>query len=226
MNNSPFKWTTSWSGIVLGDDGLLLPNKWTMTFNYNAISERMEHRDIAMQRLHFMFNEKLNTATWMNFENSWTEVFYKKLNTFIITLPSEPWDSMIGAAALCKAASITKDVFEFHSCTITSDMGYNVTNVIDIDEALSAAEYVDDHYFLTDGPWFVREDCGFTDILCLDEEDETVTLVKDSMPWDKHQLAWDQYDDGEYGSTTVVGKDERWIPMVIKGGRNKDNDDT
>lgn len=224
MNKSPFKWTTTWSGIVLGDDNLLLPNKWTMTFSYTAVTERPEHRDIAMQRLHFMFAEKFNTATWMNFDNPWSEAFYKKFNTFVITLPTEPWDSMIGATALCKAASITKDVFEFHECSIVSDLGYNVENIIDIDEALSVSEYVDDHYFVTDGPWFIREDCGFTDILCLEEEN--VTLIKDSVPWDKHSMAWNQYDDGKKFTTNFVDQDERWIPMVIKGGRNKDNDDT
>lgn len=227
MTTTPFKWTTSFSGIVLGDDNMLLPNKWTMTFSYDAVSDRMEHRDIAMQRLHFMFNEKLNTATWLNFDNPWSETLHKKFNTYVITLPTEPWDSMIGATALCKAASITKGVFEFTECTIVSDLGYNVENRIELDEALAASQYADDHYFVTQGPWFIREDCGFTDILCLDEE--TVTLVKDSIDWSEHQMAWDQYDydDGKQMTSSFVDKDERWIPMIIKGGKNnKGNDDT
>ena len=226
MNKDPFRWTTEWSGIILGDDNLLLPNKWKMTFSYNAVSDVLEHRDIAMQRLNFMFTEKFNTATWINFDNIWSEAFYKQFNTYVITLPTEPWDSMIAATALCKAASITKDVFEFSECSIVSDLGYNIENIIGMDEALAATEYNDNHYFVTDGPWFIREDCGFTDILCLD--DKEVTLIKDSIPWEKHDLNWDKYDnDDTEESASMIDKNERWIPMVIKGGRNhKGKDDT
>lgn len=223
MNNSPFKWSTSWSGIVLGDDNLLLPNKWTMTFSYNAVSDCLEHRDLAMQRMEFMIDQKFNTAIWVDFDNNWSELFYKKFNTYVITVPGDPFDSMIGAAALCKAASMTKDVFEFSHCSITSELGYSVENIIELDEALALSEYTaDNHFFMTDGPWFIREDCGFTDVLCLDEEE--VTLVKDSTPWSEHKMGWDQYDDDNVLNKTFVEKDERWIPMVIKGGKNGKGD--
>lgn len=224
MTSSPFKWQTTWSGIILTDDGLLLPNTWEFTLEYDVLSDEMTHRDIAMQRLEFMINEKFHGSTWINFNNPLVSDFHKKLNSFIITIPSDPHDSVIAAAAILKAQNITKDVFEMHRCSIKGKLGYSVENLIEFDEAIEMGQVFDHEHFY-DGPWFMRNDAGFTDLLIV--EDDEVTLVKDSIEWSKFELNWDYFDDEEstVSSLVNINKHERWIPMVIKGGANNKDED-
>lgn len=223
MTVSPFKWQASWTGIILTDDGLLLPNTWEFTLEYDVLSDEMTHRDIAMQRLEFMIDEKFHGSTWINFNNPLVSDFHEKLNSFMITIPSDPHDGVIAAAAILKAQSITKDVFEIHRCSIKGKLGYNVENIIEIDEAIEIGQ-VFDHEHFSDGPWFMRSDAGFTDLLVV--KDDNITLIKDSVEWGKFELNWDYYDDEESNVSSLVNinKHERWIPMVIKGGASNKDD--
>lgn len=227
MSRSPFKWTTSWTGIVLSDDNLLLPNTWTVVLEYDAVTENMLHRDIAMQRLDFMIQEKFNTSTWTNFHNEWVNPFYHKMDAFVITLPSDPYDSMIAATTMLKAQNITANVLDIQLCSVSSKLGYNVENVIYYDEAEHMAINLDYEQF-GDGPWYMREDGGFTDLLVTDENDSPL-LIKDVNDWAQFDLNWDYYDKKENTLTPTdnfihSNQQERWIPLVIKGGAN-DNED-
>lgn len=227
MSRSPFKWTTSWAGIVLSDDNLLLPNTWTITLEYDAVSENMLHRDIAMQRLEFMIEEKFNTSLWTNFDNQWVALFYEKMDAFIITLPGDPYDSLIDAATMLKAQSITQGVLDIQACSIVSKLGYNVENFIEYDEAEGMASSIEHKHFSND-PWYMRKEAGFTDLLVIDN-DQT-TLIKDSSEWSKFNLNWDYYDKTENNLSPVTSfihnnQQERWIPLVIKGGANNKDED-
>ena len=228
MNKSPFKWTTSWTGIILSEENLLLPNTWTLTLDYDAVSENMLHRDIAMQRLEFMVEEKFNTSLWTNLDNEWVSAFYNKMETFIITVPNDPYDSLIAATTMLKAQNITANVLDIHSCSIISKLGYAVENIIDYDEAEQMAMNVDYKNF-SDGPWYMRTDAGFTDLLIDDENGEPV-LIKDVNDWSGANLNWDYYDKTENSLTPADNyihnnNQERWIPLVIKGGSGNDNED-
>lgn len=227
MKRSPFKWTAEWNGIILSDDNLLLPNNWKITLEYDAVSDNMLHRDIAMQRLEFMIEEKFNTSTWTNFDNPWVALLHEKMDAFLITLPSDPYDSLIAAATMLKAQSITQGVLDIQACSIVSNLGYNVENIIEYDEAEEMGLAIDHKHF-SDGPWFMRPDAGFTDLLVIDNNQPT--LIKDSSDWKKHNLNWDFYDKEENSLSPVVtfihhNPQERWIPLVIKGGVNDDNED-
>lgn len=217
MKKAPFKWHTSWSGIVLSDENLLLPNTWNFVLEYDAVSEDMLYRDVAMQRLEFMIQEKFETSTWLNFENPWSGIMHDNLNTFMITLPGDPYDSLIAATALLKAQSITKGVFDIHGCSIISKLGYNVENVIDIDEAVVINQTINFKNYAGD-PWFLREDAGFTDILCM--HDNVPTLIKDTEEWSSYNLNWDYYHSDENNPTPIENykhnQKERWIPLVTK----------
>ena len=226
MSSTPFKWHTEWSGIILSDDNLLLPNTWTVSFEYDTVSDNMLHRDIAMQRLEFMIDEKFNTSVWTNFTNQWVSDFYNNLDVFIITLPSDPYDSLIAAVALLKAQNITKGVLDIKRCSIKSKLGYTVENIIDYEEAEEMGSAIEHKHF-SEGPWFMRSDAGFTDLLMVDEN-EQVTIIKDTESWEKHNLDWDYYDKSDSNIMPLSGyrqqHSERWIPLVIKGGA-KDNDE-
>ena len=226
MKRSPFKWTTSWTGIILSDSNLILPNTWTLTLEYDAISENMLHRDIAMQRLEYMVGEKFDTSVWTNFDNEWVHAFYKKMDTYVITLPGDPYDSLIAAATMLKAQHITEDVLDIHTCSVVSNLGYNVENIIEYDEAEYMAKNVENKIF-GDGPWYVRPDAGFTDLLTFDEDDSP-TLVKDVNSWAQVELKWDHYDKKENNLTPAdslnIHHQERWIPILIKGNENDNKD--
>lgn len=227
MSRAPFRWTTNWSGIILSDDNLLLPNTWTISIDYDAVSDNMLHRDIAMQRLEFMIDEKFNTCTWTNFDNPLVALMYGKLDAFVVTVPSDPYDSLIAAVTLLKAQNITRGVFDIKSCSIVSKLGYNVENYIEYDEAENMSLAIE-HPHLKEGPWFMRPDAGFTDLLVL--EDDQPTLIKDISDWKQHNLNWDYYDKQENSLTAADNfihnnQRERWIPLVIKGGASKDNDE-
>lgn len=226
MKRSPFKWTTSWTGIILSDSNLILPNTWTLTLEYDAISENMLHRDIAMQRLDYMVGEKFDTSIWTNFDNEWVHAFHKKMDTYVITLPGDPYDSLIAAATMLKAQQITEDVLDIHTCSVVSNLGYSVENIIEYDEAEYMAKNTEISLF-GDGPWYMRPDGGFTDLLTFDEDDEPV-LIKDVNSWAQVKLNWDHYDKDENTLTPAdslnIHQQERWIPLVVKGGAN-DNED-
>ena len=234
MSRPPFKWTAEWSGIILSDDNLLLPNTWKIVLEYDAISDNLLHRDIAMQRLEFMIEEKFNTSVWTNFDNPWIALLYEKMDTFLITIPSDPYDSLIAAATMLKAQSITEGVLDIQACSITSKLGYNVENIIEYTEAEEMGASVDNKHF-GNGPWFMRQDAGFTDLLVMD--DDQAILIKDSEEWSAHDLNWDFYDKTENTLSPVTSfihnnQQERWIPLVIKGGKpgpgpgeNKTNND-
>jgi hypothetical protein len=226
MKRSPFKWTTSWTGIILSDSNLILPNTWTLTLEYDAISENMLHRDIAMQRLDYMVGEKFDTSIWTNFDNEWVHAFYKKMDTYVITLPGDPYDSLIAAATMLKAQQITEDVLDIHTCSVVSNLGYNVENIIEYDEAEYMANSIENKIF-GEGPWYVRPDAGFTDLLTFDQTDEPV-LIKDVNSWAQVKLNWDHYDEKENNLTPAdslnIHHQERWIPLVIKGGTDDNND--
>jgi hypothetical protein len=128
---------------------------------------------------------------------------------------------------MLKAQSITRGVFDIQSCSIVSKLGYNVENIIEYDEAENMSLSIDHPHF-SDNPWFMRQDAGFTDLL-VDLEGQA-TLIKDSSDWSKFDLNWDYYDKKENSPSSVTSfihnnQQERWIPLVIKGGAKKDDDD-
>lgn len=226
MSRPSFKWITEWNGIILSEDNLILPNTWSLVIEYNTVSDNMLHRDIAMQRLNFMIEEKFSNSIWTNLQNRWVPVFHEKMDAFVITLPSDPYDSLIAAAALLKAQSITEGVFDMQSASIVSKLGYNVENFVAYDEA-KEMEMLENHKNISQPPWFKRPDAGFTDLL-LPEEDG-FTLIKDVSDWNEFELGWDHYDD-EANSSAVESfansnANERWIPLVIKGGANNQDED-
>ena len=226
MKRSPFKWTTSWTGIILSDSNLILPNTWTLTLEYDAISENMLHRDIAMQRLDYMVGEKFDTSVWTNFDNEWVHALHQKMDTYVITLPGDPYDSLIAATTMLKAQQITEDVLDIHTCSVVSNLGYNVENIIEYDEAEYMGNNTETKLF-GDGPWYMRPDAGFTDLLTFDEDDSP-TLIKDVNSWAQVNLNWDHYDKDENSLTPAdslnIHQQERWIPLVIKGGTNDNKD--
>ena len=227
MNRAPFKWTTSWTGIVISDNNLILPNTWTLALEYDAVSENMLHRDIAMQRLDYMVEDKFNTSIWTNFDNEWVSPLYEKMETYVITLPGDPYDSLIAAVTMLKAQEITKDVLDIQTCSVVSKLGYNVENIIQFNEAEYMAANLEYKIF-GDGAWYVRPDAGFTDMLTIDDDGAPV-LVKDVDSWAQVDLNWDHYDKDENKLTPANSfnnnnKQERWIPLVIKGGSNNNED--
>jgi hypothetical protein len=220
MKKSPFRWHTSWSGIVLSDDNLILPNTWDFILEYEIVTDEVYFKDIAMQRLDFMIHEKFNSSIWTNFNNSWCSDFYNRINTFIITLPEDPYDSLIAATAMLKAQEITRGAFEIHGCSIISKMGYAVENVIDINDTADMIDAIDTQSVLGGQPWFLRDDAGFTDILHYEDGDANV--IKEQESWDVYSLNWDYYDQLEKGEPTVTplqrARRGQWTPTVIKGG--------
>ena len=227
MKKSPFRWHTGWNGIVLSDDNVILPNSWDFVLDYDIITDDVYFKDIAMQRLDFMVSEKFNNSIWTNFSNSWCNEFYNRMQTFMITLPDDPYDSMIAAAAMLKAQAITKGVFEIHGCSIISKIGYAVENNISIDETTEMIEDVTEQTVLQGKPWFLRDDAGFTDVL-YEYEDGNAKIAKEQEPWDLYNLNWDYYQQIEKGEPVNVSRlktsSGKWTPTVIKGGA--DNNDT
>ena len=223
MTKSPFRWHTSWSGIVLSEDNLILPNTWDLILDYDIVSDDMLHKDIAMQRLEFMVREKFEASIWTNFGNEWADKFYNQLNTFMITLPIDPYDSLIAAATMLKAQAITKGIFEIHGCSIISKLGYNVENVVAFEESeelLELANNLPTASILKD-PWFAREDAGFTDLLVT--EDGMTTIIKDTADWADLDLNWDfysQHENTHVDFSEHKSHKEKWIPLIIKGGAN------
>ena len=220
MKKSPFRWHTGWNGIVLSDDNVMLPNAWDLVLEYDIVTDDTYFKDIAMQRLDFMINEKFNNSIWTNFSNSWCSDFYNRMHAFMVTLPDDPYDSLIAAVAMLKAQEITRGVFEIHSCRIVSKFGYTVENIIDIDETAEMIVEVNEPSVLQGNPWFLRDDAGFTDVLYY--EDGNAKIVKEQESWDSYNLNWDYYQKIESGEVATVSRLKapkgKWTPTVIKGG--------
>ena len=220
MKKSPFRWHTGWNGIVLSDDNVMLPNAWDFVLEYDIVTDDTYFKDIAMQRLDFMVSEKFNNSIWTNFGNSWCSDFYNRMHAFMITLPDDPYDSLIAAVAMLKAQEITRGVFEIHSCRIVSKIGYTVENIIDIDETAEMIDEVNEQSALQGNPWFLRDDAGFTDVLYY--EDGNAKIAKEQESWNSYNLNWDYYQKIESGEIATVSRlktpQGKWTPTVIKGG--------
>ena len=220
MKKSPFRWHTSWTGIILGDDNVMLPNTWDFTLDYDIVTDDMYFKDIAMQRLDFMVSEKFDNSIWINFDSPWCQDFYDRMNTFMVTLPDDPFDSLIAASAMLKAQSITRGAFEIHGCRIISKLGYAVENFIDIDDTADLIGAIDSQSLVGSDPWFLREDAGFTDILYY--KDNNATVFKEQDSWDLYKLNWDYYNQVENSEPAVTSLQRArrgaWTPTVIKGG--------
>lgn len=219
MKKSPFRWHTSWSGIVLSDDNIMLPNTWDFVLEYEIVTDELYFKDIAMQRLDFMISEKFDSSIWTNFSNVWCNDFYNRMNSYMITLPEDPYDSLIAAVAMLKAQAITRGAFEIHGCTIISKLGYAVENVIDIEETAQMVNSIDAQSVLGGDPWFLREDAGFTDILHYEGGD--AKIAKEQESWDVYKLNWDYYNQLENNEPVIPlqrAKRSQWTPTVIKGG--------
>lgn len=219
MKKSPFRWHTSWSGIVLSDDNIMLPNTWDFVLEYEIVTDELYFKDIAMQRLDFMIHEKFDSSIWTNFSNVWCNDFYNRMNSYMITLPEDPYDSLIAAVAMLKAQAITRGAFEIHGCTIISKLGYAVENVIDIEETAQMVNSIDAQSVLGGDPWFLRKDAGFTDILYYEGGD--AKIAKEQESWDVYKLNWDYYNQLENSEPVIPlqrAKRSQWTPTVIKGG--------
>lgn len=221
-----FKWQTKWNGIILTDEDIFVPCTWNLELDFDIISDVAYHKDIAMQRLEFMIEEKFEGSVFAKFGNELVDIMYPICKSFFICLPDEPYDAILAATTMLKMSAITNEVINIHGCTIQNSLGYKIKNNISIEETVSIIQDVGSEHFMLgmEDPWFLRNDAGFTDILVTDADTESTSLIKDSSTWEKHQLGWSELQDVPASGDLINDiETERWIPFIIKGGAN-DND--
>lgn len=226
MKRSPFRWHTSWTGLVLSDT-LLIPNTWTLTLDYDIVTDDLYFKDIGMGRLDFMVRERFENSLLLDFNSEWCNTFYNKMSTYMITFPGEPFDSLIAAVIMLKAAAVTKDVFEIQGTSIISKLGYDVENYVPMEDTESLIEGVREENMLAGDPWFLRDDAGFTDIVHYEEGQPII--VSDTERWDAYDLNWNYYHDQEgtepaHHPKASIPKHRGWTPVIVKGGNDVDGD--
>lgn len=217
---TPYSWSTEWFGMVLIDN-ILLPNHWKIKFNFEIIDDDPLTNDIAMQRIEYMFNDRLRNSMWAKIDNEFAIEWAKKLDTYIITVPMDPSDSLIANIINSKLEKIVGDVVEIISVEISSDLGYNIVNHLTYDELKLVDYMVQDFDF---DPWYKRTDAGFTDAIEI-LEDGNKRIVSDFDAWSKLYLDFDQFsiESSDTNKSRPMIK-TNWKPTVIKGGKNQSED--
>lgn len=221
-----FKWQTSWTGNLLTTDDIFLPCTWNFELDFDIVTDDNYHKDVAMQRLEFMIQEKYEGAIFSKFGHEMVDIMYPICKTFFVCLPDEPYDNVVAAATMLKMSAITQDVIQIHGCTIQNSLGYKIKNCISIEETVNIVQDIesDDSMLGTVEPWFLRKDAGFTDMLVTDPDDGATQLIKDTSDWESHGLGWAPIQDVPASGDFIDAMEkERWIPFVIKGGANDNN---
>lgn len=220
---TPYSWSTEWFGMVLIDN-ILLPNHWKIKFNFEIINDDPLMNDIAMQRIEYMFQDRLQNSMWAKIDNDIAIELAKKLETYIITTPMDPSDSLIANIINSKLEKIVGDIFDMISIEISSDLGYNIVNCLEYEE-LKLVDYMVNEVDFT--PWYKRTDAGFTDVIEI-LDDNKKRIVSDFDKWDKLYLDFDQFSIEEnHSNKNRPMLKSNWKPTVIKGGKqeNIENED-
>jgi len=77
-----FKWQTKWNGIILTDEDIFVPCTWNLELDFDIISDVAYHKDIAMQRLEFMIEEKFEGSVFAKFGNELVDIMYPICKSF------------------------------------------------------------------------------------------------------------------------------------------------
>lgn len=223
-----FSWSCSWNGIVLTGDDYFLPCTWNMSIDFDIETDNNTYKDIAMQRLEYMIEEKYEGAIFHRFGHELADIMHPVCKSFFIGLPNDPYDNILATCTMLKMASITEDVLQIQSCTIENSLGYKIKNHIMLEDTVAIIQDIGDENAMIEieNPWFLRKDAGFTDILITDEKG-VGKIINDTASWEKLGLDYSMTFADMPASETFLNEidKERWIPFVIKGGHNDDDDE-
>lgn len=208
--------------MMLMDD-TLLPNDYTITINFDTRGDNPHEQWVAFERMKVFVTECLDTCIWAHVDNPIIPKLHASIKTNIITLFEAPIDMVIGLALMGKLIAITENRIEIFSVEISSKLGDDVVNVVDLDDFLAADYMLNSKIKQLTGnpPWWFRTDAGCTDIVL--NSKKKVMVKHDQIAWEAFRLGWEQTDDVVDDAQAPVLKSHKgvlgWKPKIIDGGK-------
>lgn len=204
-------------------DDTLLPNDYTITINFDTRGDNPHEQWVAFERMKVFVTECLDTCIWAHVDNPIIPKLHASIKTNIITLFEAPIDMVIGLALMGKLIAITENRIEIFSVEISSKLGDDVVNVVDLDDFLAADYMLNSKIKQLTGnpPWWFRTDAGCTDIVL--NSKKKVMVKHDQIAWEAFRLGWEQTDDVVDDAQAPVLKSHKgvlgWKPKIIDGGK-------
>jgi len=194
--NARLKQEVNFSSIIF-DGPAVFPNKFHVEFNLITETDSTPHQNIAMQRILFFIYNILDDCIMININHPNLNKLKKISNgTFVVELPGEPRDQLIGILLYHKLYAITDDKFEIENLIIGSERFDKLSYTIE--------DFGD--FGIEGVPWWDREDLT----ICERKNHELVKLT-----WKDIDLEWDSEEKTDNKKNNIE---------ILDGGPEKEND--
>lgn len=167
------------AGVHIGNE--LFLNTYDIELNFVVESENIIEQNIALDRVKYLFIEKLDNAIFVH--QSATDVTEKYVDAGmkVVLLPEEPYDQIIGIMIMAKVNAITENRLVVTDIVISSRMSDGVSYMHSDEESVGP--------FIHKGWWDDSSPNTHTRIL-KGKVKKVVKLPKTVSSWEDIALGW------------------------------------
>ena len=185
------------AGVTIGNE--LFLNTYDIELNFLVESESIVEQNIALDRVKYLFIEKLDNAMFVHEAD--TEIIEKYVDAGmkVILLPEEPYDQIIGIMLLTKVNAITENRLVVTDIVISSRMSDGVSYMHSVEESIGP--------FIHKGWWDDFSPNTHTRIL-KGKAKKVVKLSKTVSSWEDISLGWSPKPITENADVVLVNFDK------------------
>ena len=196
--NARLRHEVNFSSIIF-DGPAVFPNKFHVEINFITETENTHEQNIAIQRILFFIYNILDDCILINLHHPNLNKLKKISNgTFVVELPGEPRDQLIGILLFHKLFAITNEKFNIDSLIISSERFDKLSYTIE--------DFGD--FGIEGVPWWDREDLT----ICERKNHELVKLT-----WKDIELEWDSEENQKNNKNHIE---------ILDGGPDHDKSPT
>lgn len=201
-------------------DNTPLPNLYDFSIEFSGDGLDTRAEMIAFDRIKHILNTQMTAAIFADVNNPLIKNIQKNFNAYVITLPTQPIDMIIGPILFSKLISAVEGKLDIKGISISSTLGDDISTYISDEDLGSMTWMLDDKVKeITGNPaWYYRTDAGCTDIII--QNKNGFTVEHDKEDWEEHGLGWEEVKSkiDDQPATIVKFPDKRWKPKIIDGG--------
>lgn len=185
------------AGVTIGNE--LFLNTYDIELNFLVESESIVEQNIALDRVKYLFIEKLDNAMFVHQSDIEVIEKYVDAGMKVILLPEEPYDQIIGIMLLTKVNAITENRLVVTDIVISSRMSDGVSYMHSVEESVGP--------FIHKGWWDDSSPNTHTRIL-KGKAKKVVKLSKTVSSWEDISLGWSPKPITENADVVLVNFDK------------------
>lgn len=185
------------AGVTIGNE--LFLNTYDIELNFLVESENILEQNIALDRVKYLFIEKLDNAMFVHRSDTDTIEKYVDAGMKVILLPEEPYDQIIGIMLLTKVNAITENRLVVTDIVISSRMSDGVSYMHSVEESIGP--------FIHKGWWDDPSPNTHTRIL-KGKAKKVVKLAKTISSWEDVSMGWTPKTITESADVVLVNFDK------------------